>query len=252
MKALSFFLFFFCASIILNAQTDAIKTDTLYLNADGDSTDRSNAKYYQCKRTNGNNELREKFTISGIKVRQTYLKQKLHTDSITRLLKLHGKETNWYDSGKLKSEINYIYGEIQDDLKTYYESGQLKRHDVFKKGQFVEGKCFDEAGQEKAHFPYQIQPEFEGGQQQLFRFIGDNIGYPIFARKNSIKGTVYVGFVVSKKGDIIKIKIKKSVHPILDEEAMRVVKKMPKWKPGLVEGEPVNVAYTLPIKFKLE
>jgi hypothetical protein len=115
-------------------------------------------------------------------------------------------------------------------------------------------------------------PEFIGGQSAMFKFLGMNIRYPAFARENVIEGSVYVGFVVDKDGTIVDVavkaskltsgiydkKTKKWIYTALksDEsltaESIRVVKAMPIWKPGSMKGKLVRVAYTLPLKFKLE
>ncbi len=98
-------------------------------------------------------------------------------------------------------------------------------------------------------------PEFPGGQAELFKFIGKNINYPPMARENGIDGTVYVGFVVMENGSIENVSIKRGLSgggAGCDAEAIRVVKEMPKWNPGKQRGKPVRVAFTLPIRFKLE
>lgn len=98
-------------------------------------------------------------------------------------------------------------------------------------------------------------PEFMGGQADLFAFLAQNTRYPAMARENGIEGTVFVGFVVMEDGSISQVHLKRGLPgggAGIDEEAIRVVKLMPKWKPGKQRGKAVRVAYTLPFKFKLE
>jgi len=98
-------------------------------------------------------------------------------------------------------------------------------------------------------------PEYPGGQAALFKFLAENTKYPPMARENGIEGTVYVGFVVLEDGTINNVQVKRGLPgggAGCDEEAIRVVKTMPKWKPGKQRGKAVRVAYTLPFKFKLE
>lgn len=95
-------------------------------------------------------------------------------------------------------------------------------------------------------------PEFKGGLEKLFEYLGKNIKYPEKARRAGIEGKVYLQFVVGKKGEIRDIKILRGVNKWLDEEAIRVVKAMPNWKPGKQRGKPVSVIYNLPINFKLK
>jgi len=95
-------------------------------------------------------------------------------------------------------------------------------------------------------------PEFKGGMEKLYEFLSNNINYPEMARENTIQGRVYVQFVVWKDGSIRDINVIRGVHKILDDEAIRVIKMMPNWKPGYQRGKPVNSRFTLPIKFKIQ
>jgi periplasmic protein TonB len=96
------------------------------------------------------------------------------------------------------------------------------------------------------------QPEFPDGQAALFKWLGANVKYPAVARENGIEGTVYVGFVVNTDGSIVDVSVKRGIGGGCNDEATRVVSNMPRWKPGKQQGRAVRVAYTLPIKFKLE
>jgi protein TonB len=95
-------------------------------------------------------------------------------------------------------------------------------------------------------------PEFPGGEKALYEYIKNNIRYPEVARTSGITGTVYVQFVVEKDGSISDVKVLRGIGGGCDEEAVRVVKSMPKWKPGKQRGQPVRVYYTLPIDFKIK
>ena len=95
-------------------------------------------------------------------------------------------------------------------------------------------------------------PEFPGGAQALFGFVAKNIRYPKAAEDAGIQGRVIVTFVVMKDGSIGEVKVAKGVSPELDGEAVRCVKSMPKWKPGMQKGQAVNVKYTIPLTFRLD
>lgn len=95
-------------------------------------------------------------------------------------------------------------------------------------------------------------PEFPGGMDALLSYLSSHIKYPTNAFEQGIAGRVILGFVVNKSGDIDEIKVLKSVGYGCDEEAIRVVKNMPTWKPGLVNGRKVNVYYNLPITFEIQ
>ncbi|MGB0882403.1 MAG: energy transducer TonB [Vicingaceae bacterium] len=95
-------------------------------------------------------------------------------------------------------------------------------------------------------------PEYPGGSREMIKFIQKNVQYPDSAREENIQGKVYLTFVVDTTGKLDDISVIKSVHPSLDKEAIRVIKKMPKWKPGTQKGKPVRVKFNLPINFKLD
>ncbi len=94
------------------------------------------------------------------------------------------------------------------------------------------------------------QPSFPGGSQALVDFLRENTKYPEQALKDSMEGRVVVAFVIDTDGSITKPEVVRGVHPLLDAEALRVVKLMPKWEPGSENGTPVKVRYNLPITFK--
>lgn len=96
------------------------------------------------------------------------------------------------------------------------------------------------------------QAEFPGGQAALMKWLGNNIRYPESAQQNDIQGRVVVKFVVEKDGSIGQATIAKGVDKDLDREAIRVVKKMPKWQPGKNNGVAVRSYFTLPVIFKLQ
>ena len=96
-------------------------------------------------------------------------------------------------------------------------------------------------------------PEFPGGQQALFKYLSENVKYPVIAQENGIQGRVICQFVVNKDGSIVEVEVVRSGgDPSLDKEAVRVIKSMPKWKPGQQRGKPVRVNYTVPVNFKLQ
>ena len=96
-------------------------------------------------------------------------------------------------------------------------------------------------------------PEFPGGQQALFKYLSENVKYPVIAQENGIQGRVICQFVVNKDGKIVDVEVVRSGgDPSLDKEAVRVIKSMPNWKPGQQRGKPVRVKYTVPVNFRLQ
>ena len=106
--------------------------------------------------------------------------------------------------------------------------------------QVVENKVFDIAEQ---------MPSFKGNVNQ---WLASNLSYPAVAAENGVQGRVIVQFVVEKDGSVSNVQVVRSVDPALDREAVRVVKSMPKWNPGMNNGQPARVKYTLPVTFKLQ
>ena len=92
-------------------------------------------------------------------------------------------------------------------------------------------------------------PEFPGGMPAMIEFLQTNIKYPKDAIKQDVGGRVMVMFVVETDGSISNVRVARKVFPSLDKEAVRVVKAMPKWKPGKEKGRPVRVNFTLPVVF---
>lgn len=92
-------------------------------------------------------------------------------------------------------------------------------------------------------------PEIPGGIQ---KYLAQNVKFPPAAKANGISGRVFINFTVGKDGEIRDVKILRGVHDLLDKEAVRVVKAMPKWKPGKQRGKAVSVSYNLPISFQLK
>jgi TonB family protein len=95
-------------------------------------------------------------------------------------------------------------------------------------------------------------PSFSGGERALQQFLGRTIRYPVEAQQNGIMGKVFVKYIIEPDGSISNVRIEKGVHPLLDAEASRVVKLMPKWKPGRQKGKAVRVFYTVPINFVIQ
>ncbi|MEA4852628.1 MAG: energy transducer TonB [Paludibacter sp.] len=95
-------------------------------------------------------------------------------------------------------------------------------------------------------------PSFPGGDAALFKFLNENVKYPVIAQENGVQGRVICQFVVNRDGSIVDVEVVRSVDASLDKEAIRVIKSMPKWSPGQQRGKPVRVKYTLPVNFKLQ
>ncbi|GAB1417074.1 energy transducer TonB [Paludibacter sp.] len=98
----------------------------------------------------------------------------------------------------------------------------------------------------------ETMPSFPGGDAALFKYLSDNIKYPVIAQESGIQGRVICQFVVNRDGSIVDIEVVRSVDRSLDAEAVRVIQSMPKWTPGKQRGKSVRVKYTLPVNFRLQ
>ncbi len=105
-------------------------------------------------------------------------------------------------------------------------------------------------------------PQFPGGDDALLQFLRKNLRYPAIAQDNGVQATILVQFVVSKKGKIINPQVvrrntpvmtdsEKEIYKALEKEAVRLVEAMPKWKPGIQNGKPVDVRFMIPLSFRL-
>lgn len=113
--------------------------------------------------------------------------------------------------------------------------------------------CFDPVPEdsitkEDEIFVMPVMPKFPGGNVALKKFISENLRWPI---EFDGMGTVFLRFEVKKTGEIGKVEIQRGVDPLLDKEAIRVIKTLPKFKPGMQDGKPVNVWYSVTVPFKL-
>lgn len=106
--------------------------------------------------------------------------------------------------------------------------------------------------EEEIFLAVEEDPEFPGGLDALSKYLGENIKYPALAKENNIEGRVFVSFVVEKDGRVANVKILRDIGGGCGAEAVRVVKAMPKWKPGKQRGKPVRTQFNLPVQFGLQ
>jgi TonB family protein len=95
-------------------------------------------------------------------------------------------------------------------------------------------------------------PEFPGGKEEMNKFIIEHLKYPVDAKIDNIQGQVIISFTITAEGNIINVKILKGVRDDINNEAIKVIELMPKWKPGQQHGKNVSVNYSLPINFAFE
>ena len=163
-----------------------------------------------------------------------------------------------------KEIIEEIIEEIQlniDELVVVDDDVETQEIDLYTQDEEIEiilekpaeGEVDEEDWENQIFSIVEKMPEFPGGQQAMFKFLAENVQYPVIAQENGIQGRVICQFVVEKDGKPGNIKVvRTSGDASLDEEAVRVISSMPKWTPGTQRGEPVRVNFTLPVSFRLE
>ena len=165
------------------------------------------------------------------------------------------RERGFDHDGKTVSYVNYYQLGKMVSQTDYYENGTKKKETEYNGKDIAFEKCYSIAGadtscktEEKKQLVEQMpSPDFNMGD-----YLSENIHYPELARKRGITGRVPVEFVVLEDGSISNVLVRTSIYPALDEEAIRVIAAMPKWKPGMQNGKPVKVLFTQPITFKIE
>ena len=116
---------------------------------------------------------------------------------------------------------------------------------------FAQQKPVEKVDSDGVYLMPDQMPDCAGGMQATMKFLTTNIKYPVDAQKRGVSGRVIVQFVIMEDGTLDQAKVVRGVDPLLDEEALRVVKLMPKWKPGKQRGVAVRTQFTLPVKFRL-
>ncbi len=145
---------------------------------------------------------------------------------------------------------------VEDDVEVEDEidiNAEVDQDEVLEEYEFTPPEIEEEEIVEAEIFKVvEEMPEFPGGSAKLMEYIQKNIKYPMMARESDIQGRVFVNFVVEPDGSISNVAVLRGIGGGCDEEAVRVVNSMPKWKPGKQRGSAVRCAYTVPIIFKLQ
>ncbi|MFI5140420.1 MAG: TonB family protein, partial [Sphingobacteriales bacterium] len=147
---------------------------------------------------------------------------------------VEGNVSNGFEEGEW-------YGKRNDTVNTVYQ---------YKNGELKSCADIDKSGQ-KTYSTLEVVPEFPGGVEAFGRFLARNIRYPATARENGTQGRVIISFIVDKDGSLIDVKVARGIGDGCDDEALRVIRLCLPWKPGYQDGEPVRVAYSVPISFTL-
>jgi TonB family protein len=196
-----------------------------------------NGKVYNIKTYNGN---------------YTFFQQ--YNDSTGNVLAKDGKG-HWKEFNEEFDKID-AEGEVIDGMADGNWHGRINDsvefQSVFQRGKlFSTSRTYKNKNNDKTFTKVDIVPEFPGGFEAFGRYLGKSLRYPALARENGTQGRVIIAFVVEKDGTLSDVKIAKGIGDGCDEEALRVINNCPPWKPGIQNGKPVRVAYSVPISFAL-
>lgn len=132
------------------------------------------------------------------------------------------------------------------------ELQEVEAADEESPGQQVNITVIDDEPEEPVFKVVEVLPQYPGGNEAMYKFIGDNIKYPEKAKEDKISGRVFVNFIVEKDGAVSNVNVLRGIGGGCDEEASRVVAMMPNWTPGTQKGKAVRVSFNLPINFALK
>lgn len=261
-------LFFSLACLLptlLMAQMPAV-SDTVWVDDEMDAVKRAKATRYGI--------VQEMDTVNNV-VTVHYFEPGTDRNDIIRRMAVKEKEgkvrskllseTLLYPDGATQEELVITTAESEDGKaprtyhrKLFYPNGALQYEETLNEKGEHECVYYKPNGKvdknPKEQIPlYQTMPAYFGGQKALVQYLSENVKYPEVAKKNGIEGRVLVQFVVDKDGSIGKVKVLRSGgDKSLDNEAIRVIRSMPNWKPGTVRGKNVRVKYKLPVNFRLK
>jgi TonB family protein len=241
----------FITVVLISASLIVFAQDTTYYDANMKKiTNFESCVYYQVltvdKNENNKAFVNTYYKSGKIKTEQTTF----YKDGISRFN--GGRIKELYENGQIRREYFYKTATALDgEVVSFYQNGKQKRKDLFKDGKLIEGHTFSQEGIEVPYTSFISDASYPGGNDELVRFILKNIKYPKKAKTNNIEGTVEVRFAVEANGDITDITVTKSIDQYLDDEAIRIVKKMPKWTPCIIDGETLTSYFILPISFAI-
>jgi TonB family protein len=265
--------------LLLSSTVAMAQSDTTFYNASGQKVkNQAIAQYFKVITTNRGIEIQEEFYTWGGK-RSYYMYKKLpvvrdlivvtgytvrsgqspdrfktipEPKTIDSVMIKHGTFTEWYETGELKMRGGYYAGKLHGLIETFFINKQLKRQDNYHLDTLKSGWCYDTLGKATTYFPFEVKPHYKDGDAAMYKFLANNIKYPMEAREQGIEGIVYMQFTIEKDGSMEDIQLIKSANILLNKEALRVLGLTTKWEGGKLDGEKVRGIYMIPIKFKLE
>lgn len=256
-------------SLLLGGYTAVAQLkDTIYLNRHWRDTTADQASYYRIRTRqgagwqvsdyfrNGNTQMTGVYSDDSCKVRQGEFVWFDSTGLASHKCsfrdgKEDGKETFNWPGGKIWMTGSYKNGRREGQWLGYYASGQLAGDVMYEDDKQVSGTFYNADGSKNRKIKEFIrESEYPGGAAQWARFLNKTFRYPDKAVKNNIQGTVIVQFIVDEEGNPVNIEVSRSVHPLLDAEAVRVIAQSKNWEPAIYGGMLVKSYKKQPITFR--
>lgn len=247
MRLIFFLLVMFLFSAFTKAQI-FVKKYTDELGYEVDITEAVEISFYNFTDTFRTEYTMRKYDFDEVLLRGIY-RQRYTKDSIKMF---SGVDTTFYKNGNIQYIIHYRDSKMNGDLLSYYDNGRLKRKEFYQDDSLQNASCYTKDGADTAYSPFKVLSMYPGGDKGMRTFLQSNIKYPEIALENAFEGIVIIGFVVQEDGSLSGFKVLKSPHYLLSYEALRVIKMMPNWTPGLIEGEPARMIMHAPVKFKIQ
>lgn len=209
-------------------------------------TDKKTAKYYEV--THYSSSKPKRYIVDSFYPDGSRKGVSVYVDQTKRKVEL---VREWYPNGQLKVQQS-IYGDwLNDTLFVFWENGKPKRVDIERNGKIIKGTCYDTTGMEIPHYDYETMPEYPGGDSRLFMDIYNTIRMPEIVKTKGVNERVVARFSVGTDGNVGDITIVEGKYPEINDEVIRVLSRLKRWRPGLQDGEPVKVWYVVPVNFEV-
>ncbi|TGD80239.1 energy transducer TonB [Hymenobacter wooponensis] len=164
---------------------------------------------------------------------------------------LNGEHTRWYENGQVQLQEKYQADELEGEQVIYYPSGAVKTRRQYLHGKLLESGSFTLNGTPQNAPELLVFPEYPGGLLPLLTDIQKRTNYPRPLIRQNVTGKVVVEFLVDAQGRVQQARVRQSVHPQLDAEALRVVNSLRGWTPGRLDGDAADVMFGLPVTFTI-
>ncbi|SDC81123.1 energy transducer TonB [Pedobacter soli] len=165
---------------------------------------------------------------------------------------LNGLYVSYWPNSAVFEQKEYVNDREVGERKLFYQNGNLALKEVFDdKGQLIDSAYFDQEGNVTLSQTIIILPQYPGGIKKLYELIAKELKYPEDALRISAQGKVFLSFTVGESGELSNIQLIRAPYPSLGEEAMRVLKYLPKWIPGTMLGRPTAMQFNINVDFTI-